>query len=144
VNVLCGSSKGCTNSTIDRNMNGITLPSEYDSVRGGPHKPRHSGPGKDDSEMVAVYKSSQTMPEFVITYRAEEDNDGSGGGGGGEGGGGGHSRSTSSSSSSSSAHQCSGCGRGFNSSRRLLQHQRSCSQIGTSAAPAPAASPAGA
>ena len=60
VNVLCGSSKEYTNSTIDRNMNGITLPSEYDSVRGGPHKPRHSGPGKDDSEMVVVYKSSQT------------------------------------------------------------------------------------
>ena len=44
------------------------LGDEYDSVEGGPHRPRHVGPGADDSLMCAVYKSSQAMAEYVVTY----------------------------------------------------------------------------
>jgi hypothetical protein len=75
VKVLCGVSKKYTQGAIDRDMNRSALQNEYDSVLGGPHRPALSGAGEDDSEIVVVYKSSQTMPEFLITYRTEENND---------------------------------------------------------------------
>jgi hypothetical protein len=75
VKVLCGVSKKYTQGAIDRDMSRSALQNEYDSVLGGPHRPALSGAGEDDSEMVVVYKSSQTMPEFLITYRTEENND---------------------------------------------------------------------
>jgi hypothetical protein len=83
--------QGYAGGAIDLDMKRAALPSEYDSVRYGPHRPSRAGAGEDDSEMRVVYKSSQTMPEFLITYCAEEDNNDSGGGG--------HSSSSSSSSS---------------------------------------------
>lgn len=83
VSVVCGVSKEYKNNAIDRNMSVIALSQQgFDSVLGGPHRPRHSGPGEDDSRMYVVYKSSQLMPEFLLTYKADEDNTDCGGGGG--------------------------------------------------------------
>ena len=50
VNVLCGVSKEYTGSAIDRGMGRTVLPSQFDSVRGGPHRPSRAGPGEDDSK----------------------------------------------------------------------------------------------
>ena len=87
VNVLCGVRKEYAGSAIDKSFGRVKLVAcGCDSVRGGPHQPTRAGPGDDDSKMCVVYKSSQTMPEFVLTYRADEDNKGSSGGGGGSGG----------------------------------------------------------
>jgi hypothetical protein len=47
----------------------IALGDEYDSVEGGPHRPSHAGAGEDDSLVAVVYKSSQAMAEFVVTYK---------------------------------------------------------------------------
>ena len=89
VSVVCGVSKEYANSAIDRGMGPIALSQQgFDSVLGGPHRPRRAGPGDDDSRMCVVYKSSQTMPEFVLTYRADEDNKGSSSGSGGGSGAG--------------------------------------------------------
>ena len=73
VNVLGGNTKRYTNHTIDRNMTSIALGVQgFDSVLGGPHRPLHAGPGTDDSLMCVVYKSSQLMPLFVVTYAAKD------------------------------------------------------------------------
>lgn len=73
VNVLGGNTKQYTNHTIDRNMTSIALGNQgFDSVLGGPHRPLHAGPGPDDSPMCVVYKSSQLMPLFVVTYAAKD------------------------------------------------------------------------
>jgi hypothetical protein len=45
------------------------LGDEYDSVEGGPHRPSKEGPGKDSSLICAVYKSSQAIAEYVVTYK---------------------------------------------------------------------------
>jgi hypothetical protein len=47
----------------------LKLGDDFDSVEGGPHMPRHAGPGEDDSLVCVVYKSSQAMAEFVVTYK---------------------------------------------------------------------------
>tara|TARA_Y100000748_G_scaffold234440_1_gene198390 strand:- start:157 stop:1824 length:1668 start_codon:yes stop_codon:yes gene_type:complete len=118
VNVLCGVSKEYSGSTTDSKMGRTVLPRQFDSVRGGPHRPLYAGPGKDDSKMSVVYKSSQTLPQFLVTYSDAEDNYGSGSGNGGSIGG---------SSSGLLPNQC-GCGRSFKTARGLKQHQRKCSQ----------------
>ena len=41
----------------------------YDSVEGGPHRPLRAGPGADASVVWAVYRSSQAMAEYVVTYK---------------------------------------------------------------------------
>jgi hypothetical protein len=69
--VLCGTSKEYAGGAIDRDMKRTALPSEYDSVQGGPHMPSRAGAGEDDSEMLVVYKSSQTMPEFLEGVRQQ-------------------------------------------------------------------------
>ena len=45
------------------------LGDDYDSVEGGPHRPLRAGAGADDSVVCAVYKSSQAMAEYVVTYK---------------------------------------------------------------------------
>jgi hypothetical protein len=40
----------------------------YDSVRGGPHRPSHTGPGENDSSVVVVYNNHAVYPAFVISY----------------------------------------------------------------------------
>ena len=47
----------------------LALGDDFDSVEGGPHRPLHAGPGEDDSLMCVVYKSSQAMAEFAVTYK---------------------------------------------------------------------------
>ena len=47
----------------------LKLGDDFDSVEGGPHSPKHAGQGEDDSLMCVVYKSSQAMAEFVVTYK---------------------------------------------------------------------------
>ncbi len=47
----------------------LALGDDFDSVEGGPHRPFHAGPGEDDSLVCVVYKSSQAMAEFVVTYK---------------------------------------------------------------------------
>jgi len=47
----------------------LALGDDYDSVEGGPHRPLLAGPGEDDSLICVVYKSSQAMAEFVVTYK---------------------------------------------------------------------------
>jgi len=40
----------------------------YDSVKGGPHRPRKTGPGENDSCMVVLYDLAQAYPEYILTY----------------------------------------------------------------------------
>lgn len=40
----------------------------FDSVRGGPHQPLHTGTGDDDSYMYVLYEQAQAYPEYVVTY----------------------------------------------------------------------------
>ena len=47
----------------------LALGDDFDSVEGGPHRPDRAGPGEDDSLVCVVYKSSQAMAEFVVTYK---------------------------------------------------------------------------
>jgi hypothetical protein len=47
----------------------MALGDDFDSVEGGPHRPLLAGPGTDDSLICVVYKSSQAMAEFVVTYK---------------------------------------------------------------------------
>ena len=47
----------------------LALGDDFDSVEGGPHRPFLAGPGEDDSPMCVVYRSSQAMAEFVVTYK---------------------------------------------------------------------------
>ncbi len=47
----------------------IALGDAFDSVEGGPHRPSRAGAGEDDSLVCVVYKSSQAMAEFVVTYK---------------------------------------------------------------------------
>ena len=47
----------------------IALGEDFDSVEGGPHRPSSAGAGEDDSLVCVVYKSSQAMAEFVVTYK---------------------------------------------------------------------------
>jgi hypothetical protein len=47
----------------------LALGDDFDSVEGGPHRPRHAGAGEDDSLVCVVYKSSQAMAEFMATYK---------------------------------------------------------------------------
>jgi len=42
----------------------------YDSVTGGPHQPKYSGPGPNDSVMYVDYTGKQCLPEFIVTYKA--------------------------------------------------------------------------
>jgi len=51
------------------------LGDEYDSVEGGPHRPQRAGPGADGSLVCAVYKSSQAMAEYVVTYKVRRRGD---------------------------------------------------------------------
>jgi hypothetical protein len=51
----------------------LALGDDFDSVEGGPHMPLFAGPGEDDSLMCVVYKSSQAMAEFVVTYKVLSD-----------------------------------------------------------------------
>jgi hypothetical protein len=51
----------------------LALGDEFDSVEGGPHRPSHAGPGEDDSLVCVVYKSSQAMAEFVVTYKVRSE-----------------------------------------------------------------------
>jgi hypothetical protein len=44
------------------------LGEEFDSVEGGPHRPKVAGPGDDDSVIYVVYQQSQCLPEFIVTY----------------------------------------------------------------------------
>ena len=50
------------------------LGDDYDSVVGGPHRPTLSGPysaqqpGNDDSIIYVVYRETQCLPEFIVTY----------------------------------------------------------------------------
>eukprot|EP00931_Biecheleriopsis_adriatica_P060805 TRINITY_DN36527_c0_g1_i2.p1 TRINITY_DN36527_c0_g1~~TRINITY_DN36527_c0_g1_i2.p1 ORF type:complete len:755 (+),score=103.81 TRINITY_DN36527_c0_g1_i2:58-2322(+) len=41
----------------------------YDSVRGGPHRPKLRGPGDDDSFIRVVYRPNQAYPRFLVTYK---------------------------------------------------------------------------
>jgi hypothetical protein len=41
----------------------------YDSVRGGPHHPKRSGAGPDDSPMFVLYDLAQAYPEYVVSYK---------------------------------------------------------------------------
>ena len=45
------------------------LGDDYDSVEGGPYQPLRARAGADDSVVCAVYKSSQAMAEYVVTYK---------------------------------------------------------------------------
>ena len=45
------------------------LGDQFDSVLGGPHLPRPGAPAADRSEMYVVYTSSQTLPEYVVSYQ---------------------------------------------------------------------------
>ena len=40
----------------------------FDSVKAGPHRPGHSGPGANDSGMVVLYDLAQAYPEYIVTY----------------------------------------------------------------------------
>jgi hypothetical protein len=51
----------------------LALGEDFDSVEGGPHRPKHAGPGRDDSLVCVVYKSSQAMAEFVVTYKVRSE-----------------------------------------------------------------------
>ena len=42
---------------------------QCDSVTGGPHRPRHSGRGANDSLMFVDYSLKQVLPEFIVTYK---------------------------------------------------------------------------
>ena len=42
----------------------------FDSVRGGPHRPSHAGPGERDSAMVVLYDLAQAYPEYVAAHTA--------------------------------------------------------------------------
>jgi len=67
--VLCGKARAM-GTTVDREMSRLSLPpAEYDSVEGGPHQPRHAGPGPQCSLMYVIYQDAQVYPEFIITYR---------------------------------------------------------------------------
>lgn len=61
--VLCGNSRHMGTAT-DRSMTRLKLPpSDYDSVRGGPHT---SSTGS--SMMCVVYQDAQVYPDYVVTY----------------------------------------------------------------------------
>ena len=40
----------------------------FDSVKGGPHRPTSSGPGRNDSAMYVLYDLAQAYPEYIVTY----------------------------------------------------------------------------
>eukprot|EP00729_Bicosta_minor_P008334 gene8334-25276_t len=40
----------------------------FDSVKGGPHRPKKSGAGANDSVMVVLYDLAQAYPEYIVTY----------------------------------------------------------------------------
>ena len=72
--VLCGVSKAEPQPwpARERVKDGYirsVLQDQYDSVRGGPHRPRPDAPDCDQSEMYVVYTKTQALPEFVVTYR---------------------------------------------------------------------------
>ena len=73
-NVLCGKSKKAPEpwSEQDRIKPGAAramLGEEYDSVEGDPHRPARAGAGENDSVVCVVYKPSQALAEFVVTYK---------------------------------------------------------------------------
>ena len=73
-NVLCGKSKKAPEPwrRQDRIKPGVArtmLGEEYDSVEVGPHRPAEAGAGENDSAVCVVYKSSQALAEFVVTYK---------------------------------------------------------------------------
>jgi hypothetical protein len=46
----------------------FTQGKRYDSVRGGPHRPKTAGPGDNDSVMFVLYDYSLFYAEYVVTY----------------------------------------------------------------------------
>ena len=48
----------------------------HDSVTGGPHRPKESGPGENDSIMYVDYSGKQVLPEFIVTYQEIADGEG--------------------------------------------------------------------
>ena len=91
--VLCGNVKDY-GGTINRELNPAKdLVDEqrsanagfqvvFDSVRGGPHCPGHSGGGENDSRMYVVYRNDQVYPAYLVTYRKKHGGAKVGGGGG--------------------------------------------------------------
>ena len=41
----------------------------FESVRGGPHQPERSGPGKDDARFAVVYDTAQVYPTHIVSYK---------------------------------------------------------------------------
>ena len=73
-NVLCGKSLRAPElwseqSRIKPGTVRAILGDEYDSVERGPHRPARAGAGENDSVIYVVYKSSQALAEFVVTYK---------------------------------------------------------------------------
>lgn len=69
VSVLCGREK-IYGKTTSRKLRRTThvFDQGFDSVRGGPHFPTSDRRGEDAGIMHVVYRETQVVPEFVITY----------------------------------------------------------------------------
>ena len=70
--VLCGDSLNFEDR-IDRDWAArkMQIPGKkrpYDSVHGGPHRPRRAGPGPNDSVMYVVYRDHRVYPAYLVQY----------------------------------------------------------------------------
>ena len=70
--VICGKSKEYgtqvddgTKSLSQKDINN----NGYQSVHAGPHQPTMQGKGYDDSCMYVIYKDTQVVPRYLITYK---------------------------------------------------------------------------
>jgi len=72
--VICGKSKEYGTQILSEDEKEIfsqkyLVEIECHSVHAGPHQPTRQGKGNDDSCMYVVFKDTQVVPRYLITYK---------------------------------------------------------------------------